>query len=100
MSGPMTPRPPTPVPAADSGFAALGLSPSLTQVVAELGFAAPTPVQARAIPLLLAGRDLIGQSSTGSGKTAAFGLAILQKLERRKRRPQALVLCPTRELCA
>ena len=58
------------------------------------------PVQARAIPLLLAGRDLIGQSSTGSGKTAAFGLAILQKLKRGERRPQALILCPTRELCA
>ena len=71
---------PTPAPAPDSGFAALGLSASLCQVVAELGFAIPTPVQARAIPLLLAGRDLIGQSSTGSGKTAAFGLAILQKL--------------------
>ena len=69
-------------------------------MVAELGFAAPTPVQAQAIPLLLAGRDLIGQSTTGSGKTAAFALAILQKLDRRKRRPQALVLCPTRELCA
>ena len=96
----MTTRPPVPVPAADSGFAALGLSPSLCQVVAELGFATPTPVQARAIPLLLAGRDLIGQSSTGSGKTAAFGLAILQKLKRGERRPQALILCPTRELCA
>src|SRR4051812_25924387 len=99
MSGPMTTPPTVPDPAADSGFAALGLSPSLCQVVAELGFAAPTPVQARAIPLLLAGRDLIGQSSTGSGKTAAFGLAILQKLKRSERRPQALILCPTRELC-
>ncbi len=96
----MTTRAPVPVPADDSGFAALGLSPSLRQVVAELGFATPTPVQARAIPLLLAGRDLIGQSSTGSGKTAAFGLAILQKLKRSERRPQALILCPTRELCA
>ena len=96
----MTTRPPVTVLAADSGFAALGLSPSLCQVVAELGFATPTPVQARAIPLLLAGRDLIGQSSTGSGKTAAFGLAILQKLKRGERRPQALILCPTRELCA
>ena len=82
------------------GFAALGLSATLCQVVAELGFAAPTPVQAQAIPLLLAGRDLIGQSSTGSGKTAAFGLAILQKMSWAKRRPQAVVLCPTRELCA
>ena len=84
----------------EGGFAALGLSASLCQVVAELGFAAPTPVQARAIPLLLAGRDLIGQSTTGSGKTAAFALAILQRLKRDERRPQALILCPTRELCA
>jgi ATP-independent RNA helicase DbpA len=87
-------------PAQASGFAALGLSPTLLQVVAELGFATPTPVQARAIPLLLAGRDLIGQSTTGSGKTAAFALAILQKLKREERHPQALILCPTRELCA
>ncbi len=87
------------VPPAEGGFAALGLSPTLCQVVAELGFAAPTPIQARAIPLLLAGRDLIGQSTTGSGKTAAFALAILQKLKRGKRHPQALILCPTRELC-
>jgi ATP-independent RNA helicase DbpA len=88
------------VPPADGGFAALGLSPTLCQVVAELGFATPTPVQARAIPLLLAGRDLIGQSTTGTGKTAAFALAILQKLKRGERHPQALILCPTRELCA
>jgi ATP-independent RNA helicase DbpA len=96
---------PDPVPAAPGGFAALGLSPTLCQVVAELGFVTPTPVQARAIPLLLAGRDLVGQSTTGSGKTAAFGLPILQKLnlqklKRGERHPQALILCPTRELCA
>ena len=89
-----------PLPPANDGFATLGLSDTLCQVVAELGFATPTPVQARAIPLLLAGRDLIGQSTTGSGKTAAFGLAILQKLKRGERHPQALILCPTRELCA
>ena len=90
----------TPLPPADGGFATLGLSPTLCQVVGELGFTAPTPVQARAIPLLLAGGDLIGQSTTGSGKTAAFALAILQRLKRGKRHPQALILCPTRELCA
>ena len=94
-----TPRS-VPVSTADGGFAALGLSATLCEVVGELGFATPTPVQAQAIPLLLAGRDLIGQSSTGSGKTAAFGLAILQKLRSRERHPQALILCPTRELCA
>jgi ATP-independent RNA helicase DbpA len=87
-----------PPPAA--GFAALGLGPTLCQVVAELGFVSPTPVQARAIPLLLAGKDLIGKSTTGSGKTAAFALPILQALKLAERRPQALILCPTRELCA
>jgi len=94
-----TPRS-VPVSAAGGPFAALGLSASLCEVVAELGFATPTPIQAQAIPLLLAGRDLIGQSTTGSGKTAAFGLAILQKLRWGERRPQAMILCPTRELCA
>ena len=85
---------------AEGGFAALGLSSTLCQVVAELGFARPTPVQTRAIPLLLAGRDLIAKSTTGTGKTAAFALAILQKLKRSECYPQALILCPTRELCA
>ncbi|HEY4183417.1 MAG TPA: ATP-dependent RNA helicase DbpA [Polyangia bacterium] len=80
-------------------FAALGLSTTLRQVVAELGFTTPTAIQARAIPLLLAGGDLIGQSTTGSGKTAAFALPILQRLKLDERRPQALILCPTRELC-
>ena len=85
----------------DGGFAALGLSASLCQVVAELGFVTPTPIQAQAIPLLLAGRDLIGQSATGSGKTAAFALAVLQRLKLDERlHPQTVILCPTRELCA
>src|SRR4029079_15010470 len=100
VSGSMATHHSARVPAVDGGFAALGLSPTLCQGVAELGFATPTPVQARAIPLLLAGRDLIGQSTTGTGKTAAFALAILQKLRRGERHPQALILCPTRELCA
>ncbi|HKU37550.1 MAG TPA: ATP-dependent RNA helicase DbpA [Polyangiales bacterium] len=79
----------------------LSLSPALLQVASELGFAKWTAIQAQAIPVLLSGRDLIGQSKTGSGKTAAFALAILERLRLDQRRTlQALVLCPTRELCA
>ncbi|MBZ0110926.1 MAG: ATP-dependent RNA helicase DbpA [Thermoanaerobaculia bacterium] len=81
-------------------FASLRLSPSLLAVVAELGYQAPTPIQVACIPLLLAGKDVIGQSKTGSGKTAAFALPILQGLELERRSLQALVLCPTRELAA
>jgi ATP-independent RNA helicase DbpA len=84
----------------ETDFAALGLSPALLAVTEELGFAALTPIQARAIPPLLAGRDVIGQSKTGSGKTAAFGLPLLEKLQMERRELMALVLCPTRELSA
>lgn len=83
-----------------SRFDELPLSPELIQVVHELGFDTPTPIQIQAIPLLLQGKDVIAQSETGSGKTAAFALPILEKLELKPRRIQALVLCPTRELCA
>jgi len=80
---------------------ALPLSAELLTVLAELGHTRPTEIQALAVPPLLAGRDVIGQSQTGSGKTAAFCLPILEQLERgRERVLQALVLCPTRELCA
>jgi ATP-independent RNA helicase DbpA len=79
----------------------LSLSPALLQVVSELGFAKWTAIQVQAIPVLLSGRDLVGQSKTGSGKTAAFALSILERLRLDERRTlQALVLCPTRELCA
>lgn len=81
-------------------FESLGLSPALLAVTAELGYTEATAVQAACIPVLLAGRDLIGQSRTGSGKTAAFGLAILEKIELAQLSVQALVLCPTRELAA
>jgi ATP-independent RNA helicase DbpA len=81
-------------------FAALALSPPLLQVLEELEFQTVTPIQAQSIPVLLQGRDLIGQAQTGSGKTAAFALPILQKVRLQQRRLQALVLCPTRELCA
>jgi len=83
----------------EAGFGDLGLSPALLAVLAELGYAAPTAIQRLAIPPLLAGRDLIGQSKTGSGKTAAFAIPLLERVRSGERVPQALVLCPTRDLC-
>jgi ATP-dependent RNA helicase DeaD len=79
-------------------FADLGLSPALLAAVEEVGYEAPTPIQARVIPVLLAGRDVIGQAQTGTGKTAAFAIPILQRLALDRRDVQALVLTPTREL--
>ncbi len=79
-------------------FDQLGLHPQLVQTVTELGYTAPTPIQSQIIPLMLAGDDVIGQAQTGTGKTAAFALPILQKLARGQRYVQALVLAPTREL--
>ena len=81
-------------------FSSLGLSPSLLSVIEALGHRTPTPIQMQSIPVLLAGKDLIGQSKTGSGKTAAFALPILQRLRLESRSLQAMVVCPTRELCA
>src|SRR5213596_48305 len=80
-------------------FAALGLAPELLRAVADEGYAHPTPIQSEAIPLALAGRDLIGSAQTGTGKTAAFVLPILQRLSSGKRGTlRALILVPTREL--
>ena len=84
--------------AVEPEFEALSLSPALLAVVGELGYEHPTPIQSASIPILLDGRDLIGQSKTGSGKTAAFALPILQRIDLAKREIQVLVLCPTREL--
>jgi ATP-independent RNA helicase DbpA len=81
-------------------FETLDLSPALLAVVRELGYTRPTPIQSASIPALLDGKDLMGQSKTGSGKTAAFALPILQAIQIESRSPQALVMCPTRELCA
>lgn len=81
-----------------NSFASLPLSSEILSVVQELGFSEMTPVQAQSIPLLLAGKDIVGRSKTGSGKTAAFILPILQNLILKQRTVQALVLCPTREL--
>lgn len=80
-------------------FSSLNLSSELLAVVQELGLERPTPIQAQSIPVLLAGKDLIGQSKTGSGKTLAFALPLLQNLKIEPRRLQAMILCPTRELC-
>ena len=83
-----------------SGFHDLGLRPELTSALSELGYEEPTPIQRSAIPPLLTGRDLIGQAATGTGKTAAFALPLLARLddERSGTEPIALVLVPTREL--
>jgi ATP-dependent RNA helicase DeaD len=80
-------------------FADLGLSEPLQQALAHLGYEQPTPIQEQAIPKLLAGHDVIGQAQTGTGKTAAFGLPLLEYVDREMPEVQALVLTPTRELC-
>jgi len=83
-----------------NGFADLGLAPELGRALASLGYEEPTPIQRAAIPPLLAGRDLVGQAATGTGKTAAFALPVLQRIPRdgERKEPRALVLVPTREL--
>jgi len=83
-----------------NAFRGLKISASLLETLSELGYTAPTPVQSQAIPLLLSGKDVIGQSQTGSGKTAAFSLPLLEQIQLEQRRVQGLILCPTRELCA
>src|SRR4051812_48679757 len=81
-------------------FEELGLAEPLVKVTSELGFENPTQIQEKAIPVLLSGtKDLIGLAQTGTGKTAAFGLPLLHLIDEEKRFPQALVVCPTRELC-
>jgi ATP-dependent RNA helicase DeaD len=84
-----------------SPFIDLGLSPALAKVLTGLGYEEPTPIQSQSIPPLLAGRDLLGQAATGTGKTAAFALPLLQRVLAKKgthAQPDALVLVPTREL--
>lgn len=81
-------------------FEGLGLDAKLVKATDALGFTQPTPIQEKAIPVLLSGTtDLVGLAQTGTGKTAAFGLPLLQLVDVEKRYPQALVVCPTRELC-
>jgi ATP-dependent RNA helicase DeaD len=82
-----------------TNFHDLGLSAPIQQALDELGFQDPTPIQEQAIPALLGGQDVIGQAQTGTGKTAAFGLPLLQYLDPENEEVQAIVLTPTRELC-
>jgi ATP-dependent RNA helicase DeaD len=82
-----------------TAFKELGLSPEIQRALDELGYEDPTPIQDQAIPELLAGHDVIGQAQTGTGKTAAFGLPLLQYVDPDSEEVQALVLTPTRELC-
>jgi ATP-dependent RNA helicase DeaD len=85
-------------PDSPAGFDRLGLAPAILQAVLDLGYEAPTPVQEQCIPHLLGGRDLLGQAQTGTGKTAAFALPLLSRIELGRAAPQVLVLTPTREL--
>jgi ATP-dependent RNA helicase DeaD len=86
------------LPAMPPSFEQLGLPAELLATLAEVGYETPSPIQAACIPHLLAGRDLLGEAQTGTGKTAAFALPILARLDLSSLRPQALVLTPTREL--
>src|SRR6478736_5365956 len=83
-----------------STFESLGLADGLLKSIAELGFTEPTPIQEKSIPVLLQGtKDFVGLAQTGTGKTAAFGLPLLQLIDKQEKHPQGLIVCPTRELC-
>ncbi len=79
-------------------FEKLGICPEIQKAVKNMGFEEPSPIQAKAIPVMMEGKDLIGQAQTGTGKTAAFGIPLLQKIDPKNKKLQGIVLCPTREL--
>jgi ATP-dependent RNA helicase DeaD len=79
-------------------FEELQLDDRIIRAITEMGFEEASPIQAQAIPVVLEGRDMIGQAQTGTGKTAAFGLPLLQKVDPKVKKLQAIVLLPTREL--
>lgn len=79
-------------------FDELGIQPEILQAVKDMGFEEPTPIQKVSIPVALSGKDLIGQAQTGTGKTAAFGIPVLERIDTTKPGPQAVILSPTREL--
>jgi ATP-dependent RNA helicase DeaD len=80
------------------GFAALDLNPNVLAAIKAVGYEEPSPIQAQSIPVILAGHDMIGQAQTGTGKTAAFALPLLSRIDPARREPQVLILVPTREL--
>ena len=83
-----------------NSFEELGLKEELVKAIADLGFETPTPIQQKAIPILISGTtDFVGLAQTGTGKTAAFGMPLLQLIDVTQKYPQALIICPTRELC-
>ncbi|WP_374209035.1 DEAD/DEAH box helicase [Microbacterium sp. ER1] len=99
----MTPEEVTPADAPDEspatpGFEDLGITGPVLKAIKDLGYETPSPIQAATIPTLLAGRDVVGMAQTGTGKTAAFALPVLERLDVAQKTPQALVLAPTREL--
>ncbi|MGB1703085.1 MAG: DEAD/DEAH box helicase, partial [Cycloclasticus sp.] len=81
-----------------TNFSSLPLSTEMLDNIAALGFKEMTPIQAESLPAILAGNDLLAQAKTGSGKTAAFAIGLLNKLDTKNYQVQSLVLCPTREL--
>ena len=82
----------------EARFEDLGLCPEIMKAVKNMGFEEASPIQAKAIPAMMEGNDIIGQAQTGTGKTAAFGIPLLEKIDPRNKKLQAIVLCPTREL--
>ncbi|MDD1743595.1 MAG: DEAD/DEAH box helicase, partial [Methanomassiliicoccales archaeon] len=81
-----------------NGFTSLRIDERIMRAIVKMGFIEPTPVQTATIPKLMAGRDVMAQAQTGTGKTAAFGIPLLQKIKK-SNKPHALILVPTRELC-
>src|SRR3954447_16680903 len=88
----------TPAPGQEVGFADLGIDRRVLRALRDVGYESPSPIQAATIPALLAGRHVVGLAQTGTGKTAAFAVPILSQVDLRQKKPQALVLAPTREL--
>ena len=95
---PIKPTAPIEIPKQDTAFTQLGLNDAIAFAVAEMGYTEPTPIQAQAIPVILAGKDVIGSAQTGTGKTAAFALPLMNRLGAHQKKTRCLVLEPTREL--